>query len=143
MNKNFVKFPFMRFKKTNLLKWVASKYFDDEISRQIQVNQAYEICANCIQLGDDVGMERIQSKYEFEPHFDLMNEAIKTFTLKNPELHTFAGCAELLSEAGIILELNQDRLTISTEDELFEVYKFSVFEPQIKNKIKDNFRQII
>lgn len=137
MNKNFVKFPFMRFKKQNVIQWVASKYFDGEVSRQMQVNQAYEACAKCIELGDDAALERIQLKYEFEPHFDLMNEAIKSITLKNPELHLFYNCVELLSEAGIIFELNQNKIIITAGDEVFDVYKFSTVEPKIKNKIKD------
>ena len=137
MNNNFIKFPFIRFKKSNVVRWVASKYFDSEVNRQMQVNQAYEACAKCIELGDDAALERIQSKYEFEPQFDLMNEAIKAITLKNPELHLFYSCVELLSEAGIVFELNQNKITVTAEDEVFDVYKFSAVEPQIKNKIND------
>ena len=137
MSKNFVKFPFMRFKKSNVIKWVASKYFDGEISRQMQVNQAYDACAKCIEMGDEVGLEKIQSKYEFEPHFDLLNEALKEFTLKYPKIDLFYRCAELLSDAGIILELNKNKLTVTSEGLSLDAYKLSAVEPLLGIKIKD------
>ena len=129
---SFVRFPFIRFKKAEAHEWAKETYIDSEKRKQQEAIAAYLECAKLIAAGEqEKGMD-IQKEYYFEPHYNILFDLIRAYTVKNPNYDLITKLVNELKIADIKVIVGERLLCVEADDLNFFVQRFSEVEPNIK-----------
>lgn len=135
--KNFIKFPFIKFKKAKLHSWAQNKYIEDEKRRQEEVEEAYRICGKYIEHGEVEKAQELIDFYNFDPLNEAIFEVIKRFTLKEPDYEGIKTYSDILALAKIFVEITEHELFFKSDYLNFSVKRFSEIRPEILKVLKD------
>lgn len=135
--KNFLKIPYIKFRKTCLHSWAKRKYITSENKSQDKVDATVLKCATLYSQGKNKEALRLGTQYSFDAVTNTLYNIIKSFTYRNVDMVAIFQMIESLEKCGVNVQIDGDVLHISSENLNFRVIKFSKYEPRILFQLKD------
>lgn len=135
--KNFIKFPYIKFRKSCLHNYSKWKYITREKSKQEKIKKTYLKYVSLVSKGKEKQADKLSESYEFDPLANILNGLISEFSLKEPNEENLKCYIDSLKSVGIDVQIIFDILFISSNDFSFCVKKLSKYEPEILKQLND------
>ena len=135
--KNYLKIPYIKFRKSCLHNWAKWKYIASENKKQDKAKKEYLKYTSLVLSGKDKQAKEFNEKYNFDPLVNILSALIGEFTYKEINKDNFEPLVQALAVAGISVQIISDIMFISSNEFSFCVKKLSLFEPKIMNKLGD------
>lgn len=135
--KNFIKIPYIKFRKSWLHNWAKWKYITQENKKQDKAKKEYMKYTSLVLAGKEKDAKECNDKFSFDPLAYILSTLISEFTYKKINKDNFEPLVQALAGAGISVQIISDIMFISSNEFSFCVKKLSLFEPRIKDKLKD------
>ena len=136
MQKNFVRYIGLRFKKSRLHSWAKEKYVNAENRAEDYVRINYKKLSDLSKFSAEE-LSLIQNEFNFEPHYFLIMQMINEFTLKEPNFDILNYNAELFRSVGAKVDFNENCFNFEFDDLKFRALKLSQFFPQVMTVLTD------
>ncbi len=135
--KNFIKIPYIKFRKSCLHNYSKWKYITSENKKYDKAKKEYLKYTSLVVAGKDAKAKDVNDKYNFDPLANILSTLISEFTYKEIDKEGFETLVQALSAAGISVEIICDIMFISSNDFSFCVKKLSLFEERIMKNLND------
>lgn len=135
--KNFIKIPYIKFRKSWLHNWAKWKYITQENKKQEKAKKEYLKYTSLVLAGKEKDAKECNDKFSFDPLAYILSTLISEFTYKKINKDNFEPLVQALAGAGISVQIISDIMFISSNEFSFCVKKLSLFELRIKDKLKD------
>lgn len=135
--KNFIKIPYIKFRKSWLHNWAKWKYITQENKKQDKAKKEYMKYTSLVLAGKKKKANVCNDKFSFDPLAYILSALVSEFTYKEINKENFEPLVQALAGAGISVQIISDIMFVSSNEFSFCVKKLSLFEPRIKDKLKD------
>lgn len=135
MQKSFVRYIGLRFKKARFHSWAKKRYIDAENRAEEYVRLKYSKMKDLNTMSTEE-FDSIQNEFKFEPHYYLIMQMLNEFTLAEPNFETINSTASLLNGiANIIYDDNS--FVFDAEGLTFIAKKLTHEFPELKRYLTD------
>ncbi len=135
--KNFIKIPYIKFRKSCLHNWAKWKYITSENKKQDRVDASFLKYATLYEKGKESDAQRLNDIYSFDPVANTLYNLIKGFTYKDVDNTIISNLIDTLAIVGIEAKIDGDVLFVKSDEISFYVNKLSKHEPRILNQLPD------
>jgi len=135
--KNFLKIPYVKFRKAGLHNWAKWKYITRENKSQEKVDRTVLKCSTLYSQGRNSEALRLANSYSLDPVANTLYNIIKAFTYREIDMIAISQMIDSLAKCGVEAKIEGDVLHISSENLNFKVVKFSRYEPKILLQLRD------
>ena len=136
MQKEFVRYIGLRFKKARLRSWAKEKFVDAENRAETYVRMQYSKMKN-LSLMTDEEFNAIQNEFNFEPHYFLIMQILNEYTLKSPNHDVINQNVELFKKLGAKINYDDVCFEFELENLKFMAIKLSNYFPYIMTYLTD------
>ena len=130
MQKSFVRYIGLRFKKARLHSWAKEKYVNAENRNEAYVRMNYQKMSDLNNMSQEE-FNSILNEFNFEPHYFLIIQMLNEFTLQEPNFHIINHSAELFRNAGAKISYNENSFEFELESLKFKAIKLSQYFPAV------------
>lgn len=135
--KNFIKIPYIKFRKSCLHNWAKRKYITSENKKQDRIDASFLKYATLYEKGKESDAQRLNEVYSFDPVANTLYNLIKGFTYKEVDNNAISNLINTLAIVGIEAKIVDDVLFVQSEEISFYVNKLSKYEPRILRQLPD------
>ncbi len=136
MQKEFIKYIGLRFKKAKLHSWAKERYVDAENRAEDNVKFNYSKMKDLKTMSTEE-FNSIQSEFNFEPHYFLIMQMLNEYTLSSPNYNAINQSLELFRSAGANINYDDVCFEFELEDLKFMAIKLSHYFPYVITHLTD------
>ncbi|MBQ4541545.1 MAG: hypothetical protein IJA23_01695 [Clostridia bacterium] len=136
MQKEFVKYMGLRFKKAKLHSWAKERYVDAENLAEDNVKFYYSKMKDLKTMSTEE-FDSIQSEFNFEPHYFLIMQMLNEYTLAEPNHNLILDNADLFRSLGAKINYDDVCFEFELEDLKFMAIKLSHYFPYVMTHLTD------
>ena len=136
MQKEFVRYIGLRFKKARLHSWAKERYIDAENRAENYVKMQYSKMNNLTGMTAEE-FNLIQSEFNFEPHYFLIMQMLNEYTLASPNYDAINRSVELFKSAGANVKYDDVCFEFELDDLKFLAIKLSNYFPYVVKHLAD------
>ena len=136
MQKEFVRYIGLRFKKAKLHSWAKERYVDSENRTEDNVEFYYSKLKD-LSLMTDEEFNAIQNEFNFEPHYYLIMQMLNEYTLTDSNHNFILDNADIFRSMGAKINYDDVCFEFELEDLKFMAIKLSQYFPYVMTHLTD------